>query len=105
MSDAQITLFWTPKADVRSAAPPLASLYIDSAGMGHGAGLCLMFGSNTPPHEQVAVADRVLAGVQRWRDGIAESAERQRTAEVELAEARAEIARLKGESDEGAEDA
>lgn len=102
MSDAQITLFWKPKAEVRSAAPPLGTLYIDSAGMGHGAGLCLMFGRDMPLDEQVVVADRVLAGVHRWRDGIAESAERQRTAEVELAEARAEIARLKGEADEEA---
>ncbi|MFD6740746.1 hypothetical protein ACWHA6_37940 [Streptomyces anthocyanicus] len=101
MSNAQITVFWEQKADVHSSPPPLGSLYIDPSGMSDGVHLSLLFGSNTPLHEQVAVADRVLAGVQRWRDGIVERAERQRTAEVELAEARAEIARLKGAPDEG----
>jgi hypothetical protein len=102
-SNAQITIFWDRRADVRSSQPPLGTLYIDAAGMGDGTHVAMMFGSEMPLHEQVAIADRVLAGVQRWRDGIAESADRQRTAEVELAEARAELARLKGESDGGAD--
>lgn len=100
MSGAQITIFWGPKAEVRSSQPPLAFLYIDAAGMGGNASLTLMFNSKMPLPEQAAIADRVLAGVQRWRDGIAERVERERTAEAELAEARAEIARLKGEYEE-----
>ncbi|MEU8537558.1 hypothetical protein [Streptomyces parvulus] len=99
-SNASITIFWDHKAEVRSSPPPLGTLYIDAAGMGDGTHVSMMFGRNIPLHEQVAIADRVLAGVQRWRDGIAESADRQRTAEEELAEARAEIARLRGESSE-----
>ncbi|GHI91316.1 hypothetical protein [Streptomyces olivaceus] len=103
MSDAQITIFWGPEAQVRSSQPPLSCLYIDAAGMGNGASLTLMFGREVPLSEQVTVADRVLAGVQRWRDGIADAAARERTAEAELAEARAEIARLKGEPSDEAE--
>ncbi|MFD6324231.1 hypothetical protein ACFWOL_15475 [Streptomyces sp. NPDC058442] len=101
MSGAQITVFWEAKAEVRSSPPPLSSLYIDPAGMGDGAHLTLMFDSKMPLPEQTAIADRVLAGVQRWRDGIAEKADRERTAEKELAAAREEIARLKGELTEG----
>ncbi|MGX1515044.1 hypothetical protein [Streptomyces collinus] len=103
-SNASITIFWDRRAEVRSSPPPLGSLYIDAAGMGDGTHVAMMFGHNMPLHEQVAIADRVLAGVQRWRDGVAESADRQRTAEVELAEARAELARLKGETDEEADE-
>ncbi|MGW4810499.1 hypothetical protein ACWEPB_02490 [Kitasatospora cineracea] len=51
--------------------------------------------------EMLAIADRVLSAVQRWRDRIAENAERNRTTADELAEARAEIARLKGEDVQG----
>ncbi|CAL9665693.1 hypothetical protein SUDANB145_07384 (plasmid) [Streptomyces sp. enrichment culture] len=100
----QITAFWAAKADVRSSPPSLASLYIDPAGMGGSTSLCLMFDSKTELDQQVAIADRVLAGVQRWRDGIVEAADRERTAEDELAAARAEIARLKGETAEESED-
>jgi len=97
----QITAFWGPNTEVRSSPPPISSLYIDPDGMSTGAHLSLLFASDVPLPEQVALADRVLAGVQRWRDGIAEKAERERTAEDELAAARAEIARLKGEDTDG----
>ncbi|MGA5330989.1 hypothetical protein ACPCJT_20390 [Streptomyces griseoincarnatus] len=93
----QITAFWGPQTEVRSSRPSIAALYIDPDGMGTGTHLSMLFASDVPLTEQVAIADRVLAGVQRWRDGIAEAAERERTAEDELAAARAEIARLKGE--------
>ncbi|MFC9949234.1 hypothetical protein ACFVIN_01475 [Streptomyces prasinus] len=93
----QITAFWGPKTEVRSSPPPISSLYIDPDGMAAGAHLSLLFASDVPLPEQAVIADRVLAGVQRWRDGIVEKSERARTAEDELAAARAEIARLKGE--------
>jgi hypothetical protein len=96
---AQITMFWARNTEVRSSAPPLSTLYIDPAGMGGGISTTLMFDSKAPLADQVVIADRVLAGVQRWRDGIAEAVEKQRTAEDELAAAREEIARLKAERD------
>ena len=94
---SQITSFWGPHTEVRSSPPPIAALYIDPDGQSAGMHHSLLFPSSAPLHEQVAIADRVLAGVQRWRDDIAEKAERARTAEEELAAARAEIARLRGE--------
>ncbi|MYU24516.1 hypothetical protein [Streptomyces sp. SID8352] len=94
----QITMFWGKRADVRSYPPPLGSLYIDPDGMGSGPHLSLLFGSDMPLDEQVVIADRVLAAVQRWRDDTVEKATRERAAQKELAEARAEIARLKGET-------
>jgi hypothetical protein len=103
-ASTQLTVFLAHNTEVRSAAPPLSSLYIDPAGMGGGHSTTFMFGSNSSLDEQIAVADRILAGVQRWRDGIVDAAERRRTAEDELAAAREEIARLRAERD-GGEDA
>lgn len=101
-ASTQITSFWTSKAEVRSSGPVLhAALYIDPAGMGGGTSLALMFASRTPLADQLVIADRILAGVQSWRDGVAEASERQRSAESELAAAREEIARLKAERDGG----
>ena len=98
-ASTQLTVFLAHNTEVRSAAPTLSSLYIDPAGRGGGHSMTFMFGSNTPIAEQVEVANRMLAGVQRWRDSIAEYAERRRNAEDELAAAREEIARLKAERD------
>ena len=100
-ASTQLTVFLAHNAEVRSSAPPLSSLYIDPAGMGGGHSTTFMFGRESSFDEQIAVADRILAGVQRWRDGIVEAAERQRNAEDELAAAREEIARLKAERDGG----
>lgn len=97
----QITTFWAHDAEVRSSAVLGGSLYIDPAGMGGDHSMTFLFNRNTPADELVAVAERVLAGVQRWRDGIVERAEQQRNAEDELTAAREEIARLKAERDGG----
>lgn len=94
----QITAFWARDAAAQSRDN---ALYIGLAGEYGGHSMAFLFGANTPVADQVTVADRVLAGVQRWRDGIVERNERQRTAEDELAAAREEIARLKAERDGG----
>ncbi len=98
----QITVFWARGGGVR---PSSNALYIDPAGEFGGHSMTFLFGQDTADAEQVAVAERVLAGVQRWRDGIVERADRQRTAEDELTAAREEIARLKAERDGDTEDA
>ncbi|MFJ1964857.1 hypothetical protein [Streptomyces massasporeus] len=100
-ASTSITVFLARSAEVRSSAPPSSSLYIDAAGMSGAHHLSLLFTSTTPVAEQVQVAERVLAGVQRWRDGIVGYADQQRSAEEELAAAREEIARLKAERDGG----
>lgn len=102
-ASTQITIFLAHNAGARSTASLHGSLYVDPDGQYGDHGVTFMFGSNTPIAEQIVVADRVLAGVQRWRDDIVEHADRQRTAEDELAAAQAEIARLKAERDGGEE--
>ncbi|MYZ37513.1 MULTISPECIES: hypothetical protein [unclassified Streptomyces] len=94
--------FWTETGTVESGTYPIASLGLRPSGEATANELQMLFPSAMPVEKQLAVADHVLAGVQRWRDGIAEVAERQRTAADELAEARAEIARLKAEREGGA---
>ncbi|WP_327655735.1 hypothetical protein [Streptomyces sp. NBC_00483] len=93
--------FWTEAGTATSGPYPIASLELQPDGEHRGNELQVMFRSGMPIEQQLAVADRVLAGVQRWRDNLAEVADRQRTAADELAEARAEIARLKAEREDG----
>ncbi|MEU4348267.1 hypothetical protein [Streptomyces sp. NPDC023838] len=93
--------FWTTSGTVESAPFPIASLRLRPSRDPRANELQMMFPSGMRVDEQLAVADRVLAGVQRWRDQIAEVADRQRTAADELAAAREEIARLKAEREGG----
>ncbi|WP_405888794.1 hypothetical protein OG762_36500 [Streptomyces sp. NBC_01136] len=94
--------FWDKTGTVESGPYPIASLSLRANGRPDSDELQMLFPSNTPAEVQLAVADRVLAGVQRWRDSIAAGAERQRTAIDELAAAREEIARLKADAEEAA---
>lgn len=92
--------FWEETGTVQSGPYPIAALSLRPSNRADCTELQMMFHQGTPAETQLAVADRVLAGVQRWRDSIAAAAERQRTAVDELAEARAEIARLKSVTEE-----
>lgn len=94
--------FWDETGTVDSSPYPIASLSLRSSGRPDSDELQMLFPSNTPADVQLAIADRVLAGVQRWRDSIAEGAERRRTAIDELAAAREEIARLKADAEAAA---
>ncbi|MFF1958022.1 hypothetical protein ACFVWX_13650 [Streptomyces sp. NPDC058220] len=94
--------FWTKTGTVDVGPFPIASLSLRPSGQATANELQMMFPPAMPVEQQLVVADRVLAGVQRWRDGIARAAEEQRTAADDLAEARAEIARLKAEREGGA---
>ncbi|MFI2610651.1 hypothetical protein [Kitasatospora sp. NPDC018619] len=51
--------------------------------------------------EMLAVADRVLAGVQQWRDGVAAAVERNRSTLDKLAAAEARIAELERGTEDG----
>jgi hypothetical protein len=93
--------FWTETGTVECGPFPIASLSLRPSNEPTANELQMLFKSNTPVDKQLVIADRVLAGVQRWRDGIAEAAQRRRTTEDELAAAREEIARLKAERDGG----
>lgn len=93
--------FWTETGTATSGPHPIASLSLRPSDRATDSEMEMLFPSGMPTEKQLAVADRVLAGVQRWRDNIADAANRQRTAADELAEARAEIARLKAEREGG----
>lgn len=73
------TFFLEPQATARSGTDPVTVLY------------------------QVATAERILTAVQEWRDSIVACRDRHRTAADELAQAHAEIARLKAEAEGGDE--
>lgn len=103
MSETLVTTFLSAKASVHHGAPPIASLYVQPEGL-RGPSISFLMRSDLPLDEQAKIADRVLAGVQSWRDTIADRAERERTAETELAAARAEIALLKSEREDSAEE-
>ncbi|WP_200309134.1 hypothetical protein [Streptomyces adelaidensis] len=94
--------FWEETGTAESGPYPIASLSLRPSNDPRSSDLQMMFKSGTPVEQQLAIADRVLAVVQRWRDGIADAAERHRTTEDELAAAREEIARLKAEREGGA---
>jgi hypothetical protein len=93
MNDSRILSFWTAKATAESGPNPRV-LSIYPQGEFNGTEIQFMAPSNMPLDEQLAGANRVLATVQLWRDGIAQEIERKRTAEDELTEARARIAEL-----------
>ncbi|MFD0404983.1 hypothetical protein [Kitasatospora sp. NPDC127116] len=57
--------------------------------------------SDVSDAEMLVVADRVLAGVQRWRDGVAAAVERNRTVLDKLAAAEARIAELENSAEDG----
>jgi hypothetical protein len=100
MNTSQILSIITARGEAEVAEQPrVLRLYPqgDLNGSTNGSELRFMAPSNMPLKDQLRVADRFLAAVQTWRDSIASEIQQTRTAESELAEARAEIARLKGE--------
>lgn len=95
-----ITVFLDKHATARGTGA-LGTLYF-YADAAQSTSVTLQFPNGTPMDDQVKVAESLLAGVQRWRDDVVRIAEERRTAVDELAEARAEIARLKAEAGEDA---
>lgn len=95
-----ITVFLDAHADARGSAP-LSSLWI-YADASQSTSITLQFPKGTPLDDQARAAESLLSGVKRWRDDLVARAEEERTAANELAEARAEIERLKSEAGEPA---
>jgi alkylhydroperoxidase family enzyme len=95
--------FWDETGTAQSGPFPIASLSLRPSDRANCSEMQMMFHQGMPVETQLAVADRVLAVVQRWRDGIADAAETQRTTADELAQALAEIDRLKGAAGETVE--
>ncbi|MFB7617796.1 hypothetical protein [Kitasatospora sp. NPDC056181] len=90
------TTWWSARGYVDTMGASEGALYIHPNGVAGDQFTIYRRTDDVTDAEMLAVADRVLAEVQRWRDTVAATAERNRTAADELVEARAEIARLKG---------
>ncbi|NJP42306.1 hypothetical protein [Actinacidiphila epipremni] len=97
----QITIFLDKHATASSTASLLGSLYFYSDAA-QSTSVSFLFPNSTPLADKVRAAESMLLGVQGWRDDLVRLAEQERTAQDELAEARAEIARLKAEAGEDA---
>lgn len=95
----RVTTFWTNRVWVDPGFGSEPSLNIHPEGQNRGSDFTLLFPLRTSAATQLEVADKVLAGVQKWRDQIAAQADRERTAEDELTAAREEIARLRAEAE------
>lgn len=93
------TWFLSNKASFRSSASVGPVFYIESDGMAAGS-ISLQMKGGLTLDEQLRIADRFMAEVTRWHDGLASRVAQERTAVDELAAARAEIARLKAEAGE-----
>lgn len=93
-----VSLLATASARFHSAAGSIPAFYAQ----GSSGSFTLQFTSRVSPEERLAVADRLAAAAAEWRDSLAAQMEQEHTTAKELAEARAEIARLKGEQDGGA---
>ncbi|MFP3986951.1 hypothetical protein U9R90_05490 [Streptomyces sp. E11-3] len=101
MSNYNLTIFLEPSLTVRSSGKPNAVLYVEPDGW-HGPGnTCFQIPQRVSAEDHVKIADAFLEGVTAWRDTIVAEVERNRTAADELAEARAEIERLKSDRDGG----
>jgi hypothetical protein len=94
-------MFWTADTEVGGYGfAPYHALTVKQ----ESAYLAIQFPSRMPVEEQLAIADRVLAGVQRWRDGIADELKRERTSADELAVALRRIAELEQQSAGGVDE-
>jgi hypothetical protein len=85
--------FWSAKATAESS-PVANALRLHPDGEYGSFFITAQFPDETPLGERLAIADRVLSGVQEWRDTIAEQVERKRTSADELAAAQRRIAEL-----------
>lgn len=97
------TYFLDGKLHVRGSAIAAAVpsvLYIDPDGQHRGASVNFHIHNALPLAEQAEIAERFAQGVTEWAASIRAHADAERTAADELAEARAEIARLKAESED-----
>jgi hypothetical protein len=102
MSSYNATFFLSQHAYARGEGAPNPVLYVYPAG-GHTGSINFQISGSMPMADRVKAAEAILRGAQRFRDAVVADADRRRTAEQELAEARAEIARLKGDAEDGAE--
>ncbi|WUH94615.1 hypothetical protein OG900_33670 [Streptomyces sp. NBC_00433] len=97
MTRISCTYFLESHADARGNGAPNPVLYVYPDGVRSGA-VTFQISDSMPMDDRVRAAKALLRGAQQLHDAVVADAERKRTAEDELAEARAEIARLKAEA-------
>lgn len=100
MSAYNATFFLTAKTNARGTAAANPVFYVEPDGWHQPGCITMQIANGTSPADQVKIAESILSGAQQFRDSVVAEFERQRTAADELAEARAEIARLRGESED-----
>ncbi|MFB7500092.1 hypothetical protein ACFC09_36335 [Streptomyces sp. NPDC056161] len=97
-----LTFFIGEKTHIRGVASVDPALYVEPDGHHAPGYITFQLDWKLSIDEQLEVADRFAASVAAWRDELAARVEQERTAVNELADARAEIARLKAEQTGGA---
>lgn len=101
MTHISCTYFLELHADARGNGAPNPCFYVQPDG-GRTGSVGFQISDSMPHADRVRIAEALLRGAQQFHDAIVADAERKRTAEDELAEARAEIARLRAEAGEEA---
>jgi hypothetical protein len=100
VSNYTITVFLDAGTNVRGAGLPNPVLYVEPDGW-HGPGnISFQMPSRCSAKDRVKIAETFLKGVREWHDKIVAEVEQDRRSTDELAEARAEIARLKAVTEE-----
>ncbi|MFF1790808.1 hypothetical protein ACFVX9_30625 [Kitasatospora sp. NPDC058243] len=84
--------FWSERSHARTIDSD-GSLYIEPNGTG-GDEVVIYRNREMTDDQMLAIADRVLADVRRWRNKVAEKAKQTHTVRDELAAAQARIAEL-----------
>ncbi|MFJ9037898.1 hypothetical protein ACIRF8_15060 [Streptomyces sp. NPDC102406] len=95
------TFFLGRTTHVRGNASVHPVLYVEPEGQHRSGYVTFQIDAKLSIDEQLEIADRFAKAVTAWRDDLAARADQQRTAVDELAEARAEIARLKAQREDG----
>ncbi|WNI15541.1 hypothetical protein [Actinacidiphila sp. ITFR-21] len=95
------TFFLSAHAYAQATGMPNPVLYVYPDG-GYTGSVNFQIPNGVSLDKQVKIAESIFRGAKAFRDAVVADVHRQRTAEDELAEARAEIARLKADAEDGA---
>lgn len=94
MANTMLTVFLNPKTCSAYAVNDSLAIAADGQFTAGTTVTTFQLGSSTSRADRLAAADRLLAGVQAWRDQLAASAKAEATAVDQLAAATARIAEL-----------
>lgn len=95
-SNFAVTAFIDADAQFTATNIPHPTFRLDPGGLRGPGWITLQLASDLTTQERLNVADRLVTAATKWRDELAAAAETENAIARELAEARAEITRLKG---------